>query len=309
MAEIRTRPAPRRRGASWRHIAYDVAVPAGLTGRDALVAELRAWQRHLPASAVFTGLTAAAVHGLWLPGPIDALPHFVAMGTVQGEVKPIRRGLRISRHPAPPACVTVDGLRVATVGETLLACARVLGPLDLVILTDAALHLEKCGAADIASAAGHRRKGAPALRAALALADGRSESAWETILRLLHQVLGVSVTPQVNLHDARGGFLGRVDLLLDGTTACHEYDGAGHREPVQHRKDLKRERKLLNGDYTRRGYTSDVLLRNPASVLEDCERALGRRLSRAALLQWHRLLADSLLTRSGQQRLAARLCS
>ncbi|HSX66398.1 hypothetical protein [Nocardioides sp.] len=195
MAEILTPPVLRPRGPQWRHIAYDVTVPVNLTGRAAFLAELAAWQHHLPPSAVFTGLTSAAIHGLWLPGPIDALPHFVAMGTVKGEVKPIRKSLRISRHPAPPASVTVDGLRVATVGETLLACARVLGPLDLVILTDAALHLERCGAADIASSIGHRRKGAPALREALALADARSESAWETVLRFLHHVLGVAVTP------------------------------------------------------------------------------------------------------------------
>lgn len=307
MAEILSAPVLRARGPRWKHVAHDVVVPADLNGREALVAELAAWQRHLPPSAVFTGLTATAVHGLWLPGPITTLPHFAAMGTVKGEVKPLRAGLRVSRHPAPPACVEVDGLRVADVPSALLACARILGPLDLVVLIDSALHLRLCATADIESAAGHRRKGAPALRAALALADGRAESAWESVMRFLHQLLGVAVTPQVNLYDDTGRFLGRVDLLVDGTTTAHEYDGAGHRDPATHRADLKRERGLLNGGYSRRGYTSDVLLRHPASLLEDCERALGRSLPRAALYEWQCLLAASLFTATGRQRLAARL--
>lgn len=307
MAEILTPPVLRPRGPQWRHVAYGVTVPAGLEGRAALLAELAEWQRHLPASAVFTGLTAAVVHGLWMPGPIDALPHFVAMGSVKGEVKPIRKGLRVSRHPAAPGCVSVEGIRVAPVPQALLACARVLGPLDLVVLIDSALHLERCTVADITAAAGRRRKGSPALRAALELADRRSESAWESVLRMLHHVLGVAVTPQVNLYDEHGRFLGRADLLLDGTHAAHEYDGSGHREQVQHRKDLKRERALVNGGYTRRGYTSDVLLASPASVLEDCEKALGRSLPRAALIAWSRMLADSLFTSTGRRRLAQHL--
>lgn len=307
MAEIVTPPVLRPRGPQWRHVAYGVTVSAGLESRAALLAELAAWQRHLPPSAAFTGLTAATVHELWLPGAVDALPHFVAMGTIKGEVKPIRKGLRISRHPTAPATLAVDGIRVATVPEALLACARILGPLDLVILIDSALHLERCTVADIAAAAGPRRKGAPALRAALALADARAESAWESVLRMLHHVLGVAVTPQVNLHDEHGRFLGRVDLLVDGTHDAHEYDGAGHREQAQHRKDLKRERKLVNGGYTRRGYTSDVLLNSPASVLEDCEKALARSLPRAALIAWSRMLADSLVTSTGRRRLARRL--
>lgn len=297
----------RQRGARWHQVAYGVTVPRELTGRDALFAELAEWQRHLPASAVFTGYTASAIHGLWMLGPIDALPHFVAMGTVKGEVKPLRRGLRVSRHPAPPDCVVINGLRTAPIADALLACARFLGTLDLVVLVDSALHLELTTKAALESAAGHRRKGAPALRRAAALADGRSESPWETVLRVLHDALGVATTPQVNLYDAAGRFIARADLLLDGTRSLHEYDGGGHREVVRHRKDLRRDRELLNAGFSRRGYTSDVLLNRARSVLADCERALGRSIPPTALIEWNRTLADSLLTPTGRARLAHRL--
>lgn len=307
MAEIPSPPVLRPRGPSWRHPAYGIAVRIDLDGRASLLAELAEWQRHLPPSAVFTGVTAAAVHGLWLPGPIDALPHFVAMGTVKGEVKPIRRRLRISRHPSVPARTIVDGLRLAPVPDALLACARILNPLDLVILIDSALHLELCTRGAIEAAAGPRRKGAPALRATLALADSRSESAWESVMRMLHHVLGVAVTPQVDLYGADGVFVGRADLLLDGTRTLHEYDGGGHRDRAQHRKDLKRDRDLVNTGYTRRGYTSDVLLRNASSVLVDCERALDRSLPRSALIEWQKLLSRSLVTPAGRHEIRRRL--
>lgn len=297
----------RRRGAGWVQIGYGVQVPAGLTGREALLAELAAWLPHLPSSAVFTGLTAACVHGLWLPPATEDLPVFVAMSPAQGEVTPVRRGLIVSRHAGAPESVSVDGLPVAPPAQALLATARHLSALDLAVLVDSALHLGACGVDDLASAAAPRRKGAPALRAAIARADGRSESPWETILRLLHEVLGVPVTPQAELYDEQGRFIARADLLVAGTRSVHEYDGAHHREAAQQRADLVRRRNLANAGYHLRGYTSDVLLTKAATVQRDCEAALGHVLPDGGLLTWHRLVRASLHTPAGRRRLAERL--
>jgi hypothetical protein len=274
---------------------------SGLAGQAAMTAELAAWLPLLPPSAVFTGLTAARLHGLWLPTYAEGLPHFIAMGSVRGEVKPDRRELVASRHREPPARVIVDGVPLASVADALLACARTLPLPDLLILIDSALHLRRCTLDDIERAAAPRRKGAPAVRAAADLADGRAESAWESMLRLLHHLIGVDVTPQANITDDRGGFIARGDLLLDGTRALHEYDGGGHRDAAQHRSDLRRERKLLNAGCVRRGYTSDVLLRSPLAVLQDCEATLGRTLDRSGIRTWQQLLARSLMTRTGRR--------
>jgi very-short-patch-repair endonuclease len=306
-------PLPeRRRGRHWLQLGHGIQAPADLEGREAAIAELHAWLPLLPASGVITGLTAAGVHELWLPPVPDSLPLFVAMGSVRGEVKPDRTRLLVSRHADSPPSTIIEGLPVAPVPDALLACARWLGILDLVVLIDAALHLGLCTVDDVRTAAAHRRKGAPALRAALAAADARSESPWETLLRLLHLVLGVDVTPQVRIFDSTGRFVARADLLLEGTRTIHEYDGADHRTADQHRRDLDRDRRLVGADHVRRGYTSDVVLRRPVLVLRDCELALGRRLPSAGLQTWNGLLATSLFTPAGARavhRRIAQACS
>lgn len=280
---------------------------SGLTGHAAVVAELAAWQPLLPPSGVWTGLSALRVHQLWLPDLPALMPHFAAMGSVRGEVKPDRDRLRVSRHPGSPVFTEIDGLRVAPVPEALLACARILGLLDLVCLIDSALHLGCCTAADIEAAAAPRRKGAPALREALGHAHAAAESFWESVLRLLHVCLGVPVLPQALVHDDFGRFLARADLLLEGTRTLHEYDGAPHREVAQHRKDLRRDRDLVNAGCTRRGYTSDVLLRSPQLVRADCETALGRAVSWDGVSVWLGLVAGSLLSTSGQKAVLRKL--
>lgn len=57
---------------------------------------------------------------------------------------------------------------------------------------------------ELARVAAWRRRGAPALRAAMQYADGRAESPWESLLRLLHQLCDVSVEPQCVIGAAGG---------------------------------------------------------------------------------------------------------
>lgn len=279
-------------------------MPSGLVGREAVLAELRAWQGVLPDSGGFTGLTALSVYGVPLPPLPAGLPHFAGIGLVRGEVKPDRRQLVVSRHGGLQVS-EVDGVLVVPPAESLLECARHLTLLDLVCVADGVLRLPGVGLADLWPTP--RRKGAPALRRALRLADARAESFWESMLRMLHVVLGVDVTPQVELFDEGGRFVARVDLMVDGTNAAHEYDGADHRGAVQHRKDLARERRILASGRVRRGYTSDVVLHQPQLVLRDCEHALGRRLDPSGIMRWAEMVGASLHARAGQQAVLRRM--
>lgn len=140
--------------------------------------ELLAWQLVLPTSSAITHLSAARLCGWWLPPLPEDLPVFVCMPRC--DPRPRRRGLRVVRHPLPPATEIVLGLRCVTAPEILLACARDVSLLDLVVLLDSALHAGDVTPEELWEIAGRRRRGAPRLRAALALADGRSESPWET---------------------------------------------------------------------------------------------------------------------------------
>ena len=51
----------------------------------------------------------------------------------------------------------INGIRLASAAETLLAAARDLGLLDIVILGDAALHLRDCTIEELQAAAAQRR--------------------------------------------------------------------------------------------------------------------------------------------------------
>lgn len=188
-----------------------------------------------------------------------------------------------------------------------MACARDLRLLDLVVLIDAALHRGSCTVEEVRSAAASPRRGVPLLRHALALADGRSESAWETLLRILHVSCGIAVEPQFVLADEDGGLVARADLWVCGTNALHEYDGEHHLSGPRQRKDLARARRIGNQTWLRRGYTSSEVLHQALTVLRDADLSLGRVHRPERIRLWHELLADSLFTPSGQQRLRQRL--
>lgn len=289
----------RRPNSSW------IAVSHGLHRTRESSSDLPAWQLVLPASGRFTGLTAAGVLGWSLPPLPQGLPVFAAIS--QQDARRQRTGLVVCRHPVLADPVLQDGLRLDPPAEALLACARDLALLDVVVLLDAALHLGHCHRAEVVEAAARRRRGAPRLRHALELADDRSESAWETLLRILHVACDIEVEPQHTLRDEHGTFLGRADLWVRGTNALHEYDGHHHLTRHQQRLDLRRARRLGNEEWLRRGYTSTDLLQQAVTILRDADLSLGREHRPSRVRGWHALLKDSLFTSSGQERLRLRL--
>ncbi len=191
---------------------------------------------------------------------------------------------------------------MASAAEILLAAARDLGLLDLVILGDSALHLRDCTIEELWAAAAQRRRGAPRLRAAIPLLDGRSESPWESVLRMLHVAAEVEVEPQRKIYDEWGCFVARADLWVVGTRRIHEYDGEVHRNRKVHRTDLARERRLVEIDWQRVGFTSPQLLDEGGSIIAGMDRLLGRTWNPHRLARWAALLDDSLLRPSGRAR-------
>jgi very-short-patch-repair endonuclease len=269
------------------------------------VSDLHAWQLVLPPTGRFTHLTAAAAHGWWLPPLPDALPVFAAVD--RRSTRPVRSGLHVVRTDAGAAVRELGGLRVDPPTEVLLACARDLGLLDLVMLVDSALHLAACSYDELAGVVATRRKGARLLGRALDHSDGRAESAWESILRMLHVSCDVAVEPQHELSSIEGELVARADLLLVGTRTIHEYDGDVHLSREQQQSDLARSRRLAAAGVVRRGYTSYDVLRRPVTVLRDADLALGREHDPGRIRPWYRWLEASLLTPAGRQRLLDRL--
>lgn len=215
--------APRRghlRAVRWTKVGHGLFRPSlpdgaagvasagpGLIGSSAWLADLRAWTLVLPPSGGFTHLTAAALYGWWLPPVPRGMPVFAS---VSGrESRPRRPGLIASRrnHAHPP--LRRQGLPVDLPDEVLLRAARDLALLDMVVLVDAALRSRDCLREHLQDVSSTRRPGAVVLRQAIALADGRSESAWETVLRLFHAVCEVPVEPQFEVRDEHGRFVAR----------------------------------------------------------------------------------------------------
>jgi hypothetical protein len=285
----------RTRQRQWVQLSRGLYVPRTSPLSDLL----RGWQLVLPKSAAFTSLTAAELSGWWLP---EAVPHPVLAAVPIGERYPERKGLLVCRHPCLVPASTIHGLRITTDAETLLAAARDLGVLDLVILGDSALRCGHCTLEELRAAAAQRRRGAPRLRAVLPLLDDRSESPWESVMRVLHVAAEINVEPQRRIYDSRGRFVARADLWLVGTRRIHEYDGDVHRDRQVHRSDLARDRRLVEIDCQRMGFTSTQLLHEGASIIASADRVLGRRWDPRRLARWEALLDDSLFRPAGRAR-------
>lgn len=282
-----------------RNSAY-VPVTRGLYRLVALpdprITELQAWAEVLQPDGGFTHLSSAGLRG-W-PLPRIAMPTFGVIP--EHAARPRRPGLIVSRNTGELRCENRCGLPVAGATDTLLAAARDLALLDLVVLVDAALYSKDCTLAELRLAVQRRRRGAPALRRALKYADGRAESAWESLLRMLHHLCDVPVEPQFVV----GPY--RADLRIGRTTRLAEYDGGAHREADRHDHDLERERHFGREHWERFGYTARVVLRQGLSILRDADDALGRPHEPARIRAWHAALLASSYTTPGQQRLSAR---
>ncbi len=284
-----------------------VRVGRGLHRQDApdpVLADLRTWAAVLPADACFTQVTALSARRLWLPRLPAGTPVFASISKDRDRLR--RPEIRTLRHTADVPSSLVEGVRVASAAEAVLVSARDLSPLDLVQVADGALHLGGCCLDELSALSRSHRWGAPSLRRVLPLLEPRSESPWETVLRLFHRCAEVPVEPQVELFDRAGRLIGRADLLVHGRRWVHEYDGAGHRAPEVHAADLRRERALLAGGYLRRGFTAGDLTTRAATTIRELDEALGRPSDQRRLLRWRRLLEPSTLTGAGVRRLAAR---
>jgi hypothetical protein len=289
----------RRRSPSWRRVSHGLYVPAADEG-DAL---LHALASQLHRGAGFTHVTAAKMRGWWLPPLPLGLPEFAAQNNRN---RPRRRELRIIRTTPEPQITLVRDLPIVSAPDVLLAIARHLGLLDVVVVLDSALHLGDVSRDEVARTLVARRFGVRRLRSAALLADGRAESPFETLLRVLHVVCDIRVAPQYELW-RDGRLVARGDLRLRGTEVFHEYDGAGHRARDRHREDLRRDRRIANAGWVRRGYTDLEVLRRPVEILRDADRSLGRPHDPARLDVWYALLRESCFTPAGRSQLMRRL--
>ena len=289
------------RGPDWQRLSHGLYGPAGWmpSGWDRWAAVSRV----LPADAAAGHLTSAALRGWWLPMLPGGVPLFATTATGTHVQRP---GVYVRRSPRSTV-ETVNGVRVVTAASTVHELARDLAPLDLVPVIESAARVDGCQPAEVLRLAPPRMRGLVALRTATALADPRSESWFETMLRLVHVLAGLDVVPQRDVRDSVGGFVARVDLWLVGAARAIEYDGESHRDRARHVDDLRREKALRRVAVDRWAYSRGEVEHDPGQIISDAEDALGLAHDRRRVDAWWQAARMGTITARGRRRLATRI--
>jgi len=191
--------------------------------RHALTA--RAVSRGYRPPHAISHLSALAVHGLPLLNIKAGAVHLTLTGP--GCPKTLR-GLRV--HPELPGSVARqrDGGHVVHPAVAVVQSAALAGIEAGVAAADAALSAGQVTQKDLEVSLRVARlgPGRADARAAVELADGLAESPGESWARVLFVALGLpTVEPQVEIRDARGKFVGRVDFLFRAQRTIVEFDG------------------------------------------------------------------------------------
>lgn len=236
---------PRRMSAFVR-LGHGLYRPASTV--DSLPDRIAAYLDVLPPGTVVGGITAARLHGLWLPLPdADERIEFVLTrpqtkaralaGCRRGEIATRRRAV------AHDEIEIVDGLPVLSPARTWVDLAERLGLADVVAAGDSALRGPTTAAhLDEALRRARHRRGVLRARAAFDLLDPRSRSRGESHLRCV-LVVGGLPWPEVNvpIFTEHGEWLAEPDLTYLLARLALEYNGSAHADVERSRKDITRE--------------------------------------------------------------------
>jgi hypothetical protein len=292
------------RGGRWQRISRGLYTaradnPRTLAELSAMVAGV------LPRDSAFGHLTSAELRGWWLPLGLTPGCADLLLASTTSNVHVQRRGLYV-RRSAYTEIQEINGIPIASAPITLLELAADLTLVDLVPIVDCALRNDTT-AEEIDAVSRLRSRGSRTLRRALALSDPRSESWWESVLRLMHVQAGLGpVESQVELFDG-AEFIARADLHLVGTSRYPECDGGEHRTRKRHEHDLQRDKCMHRIGAERFGYTTAEIAHQPHMIIGDAESARGLTPDPARSSRWWRIARQSTLTGHGRARLRGRL--
>lgn len=162
-----------------------------------------------------------------------------------------RRGVTGHRRRAPIDTVVRDGVRVSAPAQAWRESVGLLTVHQAVAVAD---HFVRSGGlltvGDLIAAIRPGSHGNTAAREVLDLVRVGADSAMETWLRLAVVDAGFPEPQlQVEVYDARGVFLARVDMAWPEWRIALEYDGAHHRERAAFEHDQRRDNGLAVNDW------------------------------------------------------------
>ena len=174
---------------------------------------------------VVSHLSAAVLHGLAVWPEALRLVHLTRPRSGGGKV---RAGVELHASALPDAQVTArDGILLTTPARTVVDLCRTL-PLDQAVAAgDGALRrgVARSEREEVLLTC----RGWPGIgnaRRAVALLDGRAESAGESVSRVrMHEARLPAPVPQYEVHDRRGRLVGRADFGWEEQRVLGEFDG------------------------------------------------------------------------------------
>ncbi len=257
------------RGKAWRRLGAKLYCWIGVPEDPWL--SLAAWQRLLPAEAVFAGATAGWLHGLALcpNDPVEiAAPASSGIRT--------RDGLNVRRYDVSRTEIkSVRGLRATALHRTLLDLCGRLTAVETLVAIDAAIArgLTNTAALKRYASAAKGRAGTRRLRN-LATIAAPAESPMETRLRWLLIQHGLARPEvQAELRDGDGRCVGRADLYYPSARLVIEYDGTNHRARLI--EDNRRQNLLLSAGFNLLRFTAADFYERPIALVAQVKNALS----------------------------------
>lgn len=225
----------------------------------------------LPDRAAISGRSAATVHGVGMARTLDpvevSVPEEQRFGPVVG-MNVLRTTIAFD-DSRPWA-----GALVTTPLRTTFDLARSRTVHEAVADVDALLRTTGMTAHEVQRyLAGRRNHGVAQARQVLELADPRSESPRESVVRCHLNRAGLWPMPQLQLRLADGSRV-RVDLGFERERVAVEYDGGWHALREQLGRDRARQNGMQGIGWTTVFVTDSSLARGPAALVRDVEHAL-----------------------------------
>ncbi len=260
------------RSSTWRPVTRGVWIAASETVDRSVWVD--AARLVLPVDAVLCGPSAANAYGVDVRATDDLLVHVA----FDGQVPRRRPGMALRQVEFRPEEVVVRGRWLMTTQlRTAFDCARWLPLVDAVVLIDAMAHAGLVDPAELKQfALDHPRvRGLWQVVRVADLADPLAESPMETRQRLVLVFAGLPrPVSQLNVYDAAGRFVARLDLAYEAEKVAVEYDGADHWH--QRRHDDRRRDALRSLGWTVLVFSADDVYRTPWLMAAKVEAALAR---------------------------------
>ncbi|KAA0096714.1 DUF559 domain-containing protein [Mycolicibacterium sp. P1-18] len=230
------------------------------------------WSRRL---GVLAGMSASALHGArWVDAELPAELNRPGRDKVDGIVLH-------SDVLAPDEVCSRRGMPATTAARTAFDVGRVPGLETAVVRVDA---LRQATGVDVGSihAIAQRHQGARGirqLRRVLQLSDSGAESPQETRTRLVLTAAGLRPThTQIEVYDACGRFVARLDMGWRDALVAVEFDGAQHwTDPRQRSRDIDRIAELGELGWLVVRVSGEMLRRRPHVVVQRVRAALRER--------------------------------